>query len=74
MGGHMAMSGILNNENIVCAISQDGVDLGARGKGLSVTSTVSNYGATIATHYLCSMAGLVTKPLTKLEKNTVNWI
>ena len=34
MGGHMAIAGLLNNSSVVCAVSQDGANMGARGKGL----------------------------------------
>ncbi len=34
MGGHMAIAGILNNASVHCAVSHDGANMGARGKGL----------------------------------------
>jgi len=34
MGGHMAIAGILDNQNVRCAIAYDGANMGAKGSGL----------------------------------------
>ncbi|MBL4671600.1 MAG: DUF1749 domain-containing protein [Arenicella sp.] len=34
MGGHMAISGILDNPSVECAVAHDGANMGAKGKGL----------------------------------------
>jgi pimeloyl-ACP methyl ester carboxylesterase len=34
MGGHMAIAGILDNQNVRCAIAFDGANMGAKGSGL----------------------------------------
>ena len=34
MGGHMAVAGILDNPDVKCAVSYDGANIGANGKGL----------------------------------------
>ena len=34
MGGHMAVAGILDNKNVLCAIAYDGANMGLRGEGL----------------------------------------
>lgn len=34
MGGHMALAGIFDNENVRCAVAYDGANMGANGRGL----------------------------------------
>jgi pimeloyl-ACP methyl ester carboxylesterase len=51
MGGHMAIAGILDNENVRCAIAYDGANMGAKGKGLfndpEASAMWSNYSDTL---------------------------
>mgnify|MGYP003671295548 CR=1 FL=1 len=51
MGGHMAIAGILDNENVRCAIAYDGANMGAKGKGLfndpEASAMWSNYSNTL---------------------------
>jgi|TARA_B110000902_G_C14284223_1_gene578091 pimeloyl-ACP methyl ester carboxylesterase len=51
MGGHMAIAGILDNENVRCAIAYDGANMGAKGKGLfnnpEAAAMWSNYSDTL---------------------------
>lgn len=42
MGGHMAIAGLLDNQNVTCAVSYDGANLGAKGKGLFVDADSEN--------------------------------
>ncbi|MFQ3323936.1 MAG: pimeloyl-ACP methyl ester carboxylesterase [Pseudomonadales bacterium] len=51
MGGHMAIAGILDNQNVRCAIAYDGANMGAKGKGLfnvpEAAAMWSNYSDTL---------------------------
>ena len=51
MGGHMAVSGILDNHSVVCAVTHDGANMGANGSGIfsdpQSTKRWSNYSDTL---------------------------